>query len=238
MHNYFIFLDYLELRRRIEKRLATVNWLLLHSILFVVVTGLLLMTLTAGTPNFYTGYFILPPIGYAMTAWSVLLLLHTFWTYARSGATASRRNEMIEREMSERVQNEDTYLSDNPKDLFRIYGLLEEDIQKRAAIFNILRIFATLNMIVWLGSALRDGLTSSFAWQSVIGIGLAFLPVLAFNAWQRSRHEGRVRKLLSSATPADEQPEPLKNDRLLRLADDGELVDYEVDKPKRSSEEF
>jgi Na+/proline symporter len=227
MHRYFIFLDYLELRRRIEKRLAKANWLLLHSLLFVVVTGVLLALFSAGTPSIPLGFFIVPPIGYAMTAWSVILLLHTLWYFSRSGASPNRRSEMIECEMRERVENQDSYLSDDPKELFRIHGLLDEDLQKRAGVFYSLRLFVTLNLFAWLGSLLSDGLRSSFAWQVVPMLGIAFLPILAFNAWQRGRQEGRVRKLLGSAM--DQQADIDRNERLVRLSDDGELIDFEPD---------
>lgn len=230
MQNYFIFLDYLELRRRIEKRLAKVNWLLLHTILFVLMIGLAFAYRSdLAYDTFSPYYFIDPTYGFGFTVWSVILLGHTLWSFSRSGASGGRRGEMIEREMRERVQNDDTYLSDNPKDLFRIHGLLDEDIQKRAGVFYSLRFFAVVNALIWLGSAVSDGLTSSFAWQFVPMMAIAFLPVLAVSAWRRSRHEGRIRKLLSSATPSQEQNIPYENERLVRLLDDGELIDYEFD---------
>jgi hypothetical protein len=241
VQNYFIFLDYLELRRRIEKRLARPHWILLHSILYVVSFGIGL-AMAANIYRYYYpfDFFIDPMYGYIMIGWSIVLLLHIFWTVMRSGASAGRRSEMIELEMRERLKNDDSYLGDNPKDLFRIHGLLEEDLQKRAGVFFTLRAFAVLNLAVWLGSLVSDQLRSSFAWQVIPMLGIAFLPFLAYNTWQRSRNEGRIRKLMSDAADADsdEQPASNEDERLLHLSDDGELLDYEfLDKPKRKGEQ-
>lgn len=222
MQNYFIFLDYLELRRRVEKRLSKVNWVLLHSIVFVLATGVFLSVATSGVAFPPRDYFVRPEYGQAMTAWSIILLGHVLWAFSRSGASDARRNDMIEREMRERIQNDDTYLSDNPKDLFRIHGLMEEDIQKRSSAFYTLRLFSILNVIFWLGSLYSDQLRSSAPWQLVPMMGVAFIPILLFNGWRRSRYEGKVRKLLGSATPT-ETTYSTDDDRFVRLSDDGEL---------------
>jgi hypothetical protein len=167
-----------------------------------------------------------------MLGWSSFLLLHTVLAWRRSGVMSARREEIVEHEMRERLEKGDSYLGDNPKDAFRIFGLLEEDILKRAGIFYTLGTYNLLNVLIWCGSLFSDGLKSSFAWQMVPLLGVLFLPVLLYGFWRRSRHEAKVKKLIGAIVEneADEKP---KIDRLVYLSDDGELVDEGELKTKR-----
>src|SRR5437879_4514794 len=95
------FLDYIEIRRRIERQLSGMFWVFVHLGLFLAAV---LALLAIEHPIYYYNggtSFIEPNIGFAMTYWSVLLLLHSLWTYRRSGATAKVRERAVERELHE-----------------------------------------------------------------------------------------------------------------------------------------
>src|SRR5215207_6510808 len=120
-NGYLTFLDYLELRRRVERRLASGKWFLLHTIAFGV--GAAAIGNVGWSPYYDSSrnYFIDPSYGFLIGCWSALLLIHGICSYWRSGALGGRRDEVIEREMRERVQADDLYLGNHPKDLFRLH---------------------------------------------------------------------------------------------------------------------
>ena len=85
-NGYLTFLDYLELRRRVEKRLASGRYFLLHIIIFMVEMALI------GAAGFNPSYdpsnyfFVFPSYGNLVAFWSGVLLAHGLWSYWRSGA--------------------------------------------------------------------------------------------------------------------------------------------------------
>ena len=65
--------------------------------------------------------------------------------------------------------------------------------------------------------------------------------ILAFDMWRRNRHDQHIRKLLSAAV--SERTTPYDNERLVRLSEDGDLVDFEPapydgKKKKRETDEY
>ncbi len=165
-NGYLTFLDYLELLRRIERRLASGSWFLLHVILFGA--GTAIVGTAAWSPYYDPNrqYFINPVIGHWITLWSGVLLAHGLWSFWQSGSRTGRRDGVIESEMRERLQTDDIYLSDRPKDLFRLHGLLNDDIQKRANMIPTLLLFVFINACIWIPWTISGEADSSFAWMT------------------------------------------------------------------------
>jgi hypothetical protein len=219
-NSYFSYLDYLQIRRRIERRLSRSRWLFIHITVFVLTPTVVFLTTpwlwwTSGYP-----YVVDPVIGGIMAGWGVALLLHGLWTFYRSGAWGNTLSHTVETEMHERVENNDSYLVQDARDLFRLHGLLEDDIQRRAsATITPLAVFTVLNGLLWIVE--RGGTYTSFAWYIAPFMALLLLPILAFNLWRVGRHERKLRDLLATAKPSSMEP---KRD-VLHLADDGEVLD-------------
>jgi hypothetical protein len=235
-NSYFSYLDYLQIRRRIERRLSRSRWLFIHTAVFVITP--LVVYFTSPWLWWYPGYpyVIQPSIGGLMWGWAVALMLHGLWTYFRSGAWDNTRNLAIETEMRERVQNKDSYLVQDARDLFRLRGLLDDDVRRRAsATITPLALFSVVNGVLWIVA--RGGTYNGTAWDITPMLGLLLLPILAFNFWQVRLHERKLRDLLAAADPAyTTKP---KHD-VLHLADDGEVLDImdendDYEKPKRAT---
>jgi hypothetical protein len=230
-NSYWTFLDYLELRRRVEKRLMRGTLLLLHIIAFVSTTCFLISTRNLFEPN----YFIEQGKGYFMAAWSLLLAVHALWTYANSGAAPWRRSEAIEKEIRERVRNDDSYLNENPKDLFRVHGLLETDIAKRSGAVILMTLYGVANAFIWLPWAAFSYARDNFAWTvSPVMAIFILLPLLGFSLYRRAGREQALRKQMEQlgeqAPPeaAHKQKRYAENTHM-RLTDDGELLMVEED---------
>jgi hypothetical protein len=132
----------------------------------------------------------------------------------------SARTQAIEHELKERLQADDVYLSDDPKDLFRLKALLQDDLRKRSGSSAILLVFAVVNMMLWLPWAATAADTGT-AWQMAPLLALGFVPIFLINLWLRARQEAWMQR----------QPRAVKRkphqDAALRLTDDGELVEVE-----------
>lgn len=144
--------------------------------------------------------------------------------------------------MRQRIDTDDSYLSDNPKILFRLHGLLEDDIRRRAGNAVALMLFAVGNAVVWIPWAISDPETS-FAWQFTIFTSFFAALLLVFGAMRRGRHESRLRRGLTQLPGTVEIPRyhpPQREPDYARLVEDGELIDYEFydenewEKDKRS----
>lgn len=223
INGYLTFLDYLELRRRVEKRLASGNWFLLHTIIFGV--GAAAVGNAGWSPYYdpFRNYFIDPTYGFLIGSWSALLLMHGLWAYWHSGARGGKRDEAIEREMRERIQADDLYLSNHPKDLFRLHGLLNSDIRTRASMIPVLLTFIIINAVIWIPWAILDP-QSSFAWQTAPILVIPLLLSLGWNIWRRGRHNARISdqmEQLFGTQPIEDDYDP---EREIRLRNDDELV--------------
>lgn len=229
-NGYLNFLDYLELRRRVEKRLSRPLPLLAHTLVFGVSALLigLLGFYSFRNPNVLDYYFILPGLGQFVAVWSGGLFLHGLWAFVRSGALGGARGKAIEAEMRARLEQGDSYLSDNPKDLFRLHGLLEDDVRKRSGIFWLMLTAIFINALIWIPWAIYEPY-SSFGWLIGLFLGMGYLPALAWSAWRRGQREGKLRKQMEQLFdhPTDEREYWNASQRLTQVSDDGELVDHE-----------
>jgi len=233
-NGYLTFLDYLELRRRVEKQLASGNHFLLH--IFIFGTGATFSGLAGWSPYIY-GWFVYPLNGHLVSLWSGILLAHGLWTYWQSGARAGRRDHVIESEMRERIKNDDLFLSDRPKDLFRLHGLLNDDIQKRASMTPTLLLFAFINACVWIPWTLAGHASDSFAWMVAMMLVIPFIVAVVWNVWQRVRHEAQLRKKLEQYFSNEQIDNEPFDEREMRLSEDGDeliTVDEYMVKRKRN----
>jgi hypothetical protein len=237
-NGYLTFLDYLELRRRVEKRLAAGNWFLLHIIIFIIGATMI------GLAGFHTTYdpdeyfFIFPYYGHWVTFWSGVLLTHGLWSYWRSGARGGKRDHVIESEMRERIKNNDLFLSDHPRDLFQLHGLLNDDIQKRASMTPILLFFVFINASIWIPWTLAGEARTSFAWMLAALLVVPMLLALIWNLWQRRRHRTQLRKQLEQYFSNERNDDERNDERETRLSNDNDelvTVDEYMMKRKRSS---
>jgi hypothetical protein len=225
-NGYLTFLDYLELRRRVEKWLASGNLLLLHTLVFGIGATALGIIGFQSYYNPFDYYYVDPSMGHIVGLWSGILLLHGLWFYWRSGAHGGRRDQTIASEMRERLQNDDLYLSDHPKDLFRLHNLLNNDIRIRASMIPVLVFFSFLNVLIWLPWALNDA-HSPWAWTNAQILIVPLLLALGWNFAARRRHEVKLRQQMeqlfgSQQTQSSE--DEYGAEREMRLSENDELV--------------
>jgi hypothetical protein len=229
-----LFLDYLQIRQRIESRLAASQAILAHIGLYLIAV-LAFLIASIYPPNYpYVprSYFIEPGVSYLMTAWSILLLGHGVWAYRKSGASGNIRAQAIENEINQRLEHGDTELLSNPRHAFRLQALLNEDIRLRAGLFAPIMTFLMLNAVTWAAWAVQGEFTS-YTWQMTVPTALVvLLPPLAVNAWRRGRRNRRIMRLLTDEYAASMKPKrtvEVAYDAAYRLSDDGELVEISED---------
>jgi hypothetical protein len=139
-NSYFGYLDYLELRRRVERRLSGSLWLFAHIVVFAFLPLVCFALWPYGWWYPVRGSTLVHDwIAYGMIGWSIVLLLHGLWTYFRSGAWGGRRSQVIETEMRERVRNDDTYLAAHSDGQPLA---VETSRQQAARLFSFWRAFA------------------------------------------------------------------------------------------------
>jgi hypothetical protein len=223
-NGYLAFLDYLELRRRVEKWLAPGNVLLIHAFVFGIVV-FLMPTFVMSSDRFRIDY-IDRSYGFLVATWSGLLFIHGLWTYWHSGANKGKRDKFTEYVMRQGLENDDLYLSKNPKDLFRLHALLNNDIRTRSSMSLVLLFFSFLNALNWIPWALSDP-GGPGAWWSSPSIVAPFLLALGINFWWRRRHEVRLTDQMEAlfSSPSNQQfDEDNESEREGRLSEDDELV--------------
>jgi 2TM domain len=227
------FLDYLEIRRRIERRLPGMLWVWVHLAPFLAVVIMLLGVNSAYIDRYPDPpYFLVPGLGLPMTFWSIALLLHGLWSYRRSAAMARTREQGIDQELRERIEQDDTMLLADPRRVFRIRGLLDEDIRQRSGLYMALLAFLLLNAATWIVWASK-GADDSYTWQMTIPTVIVFLlPALALNMWRRRRRDHKLERLMAERkVDTGKSKRKLSFDDMaeaaVRLSDDGELVPFD-----------
>lgn len=227
------YFDYVEIRRRVERRLASGLGLAAHTAVFV----LAVFTLSA----------VFAPWSYSITAatganllmfgWSLLLALHGLLAYRNAGTGQAQRNFALERELAERVDAGDTELLATPRHAFRVRALLDEDIRQRAGWIVGVDAFLLGNVVFWL-SLLFMGTRYSSPWPVVPMLAFLWFPgIYVVNQVRRRLRDGKLRTILAvrPATMAGAMQAKQKRsfdaelERYSRLTDDGELVDIPED---------
>lgn len=163
------------------------------------------------------------------------MLAHGLRSFWRSGARAGKRDVAIESEMRERLQADDMYLSEHPKDLFRLHGLLNDNIRKRAAMIPALLFFVFINACIWIPWTLSGQSSSSFAWTTAWMLAVPTLFSIVWVLWRGSRTEARLRKQLEQYFGNEQIGNESNYEREMRLSDELVTVDEYMLKRKRSS---
>lgn len=234
-NDYLTYLDYLELRRRVEKRLARPKALLFHVLIFILIVGGTTLYLHRSVSWNY--YFYEPGAAQIFTLWSGVLFLHGLFTFLRSGVFSGRREAIIEREMRKRLQDDVHFLSDNPQDLFRLHGLLYEDVGRRAKPFWLLSLFSTLNGIGWWVWYYMSSQRSSVMGDAVLLAAPILLVLLAIVAARQARYTHEMQKQMRENAQNTVSPKQLRREPAYRLEEDGELItiDEYREKAKRQT---
>jgi hypothetical protein len=231
-NSYWTFLDYLELRRRVERRIWRGKWLLGNIVAFVLAAAVF-----SATSNAYAyGYAVEPSTSYFMTFWSIGLALHGILTFFKSGAWIWRRNQAVEDEMRARLQNDESYMSDNPNHLFNLHKLLENNIGARSESVVMTTVFTIVNAIMWVSWTTLSTMSGSQPWQLTgIFAMLILLPVLIASLIHGVKYEQALRKKIETLEEtAPQQESASKQKRFaqqahMRLSDDGELITIDDD---------
>ncbi len=232
--DYSDMIEFKTLRNRIERRLNHGLLLLVHLVLFLGMIGYLMWDLRYTlTPE--TGYFMQRDRAEFMFSWSLLLGAHTVFTYVRSGLRAGRRDRVIEHELRERLELDDTRLLSDPRDAFRLHGLLADNIQQRARAIMPLFAFLLVMLTIWFlsGTGVVGSLIyTSFAWQMTLLLAVPFGMWLLVAQALRSRVDARQQRELTRYADYADKAKPKRDDfdpAALALSDDGELVAYDAD---------
>jgi hypothetical protein len=248
-----MFHDFQEIRRRIEKRLRSVQAVLIHAALFLVGSIAVLSNSSPGLQwNFFEGYryglrdFV--SVGW-ITLWSVVLMAHGIWAVLRSGLSKKVRMRIIDEELRERLDQEDTHLLENPRRIFHIKGFLDEDIRQRAGVFVPLLAVLLYALVFWIRLTFVDGVSMWWSSSQQIAapplaqqVAIRVAPVLivpvalVVNLWRRRLRDNKIMRLIA-AWSTESDTSKTKHDskgKVMRLSDDGELVAVGNDLPQQN----
>lgn len=186
MSDYARFLSIRAIRQRLALRFSRVQWLLLHSGIFVVLMTGLWFSMTMGPYqlNLFRYYPEAPTL--LGLVWSIVLAAHALWTYCRSAARTLQREAAVEAEV--RAFADSYGESDSLVDLHRT---LSDELASQGQQISALTVFALVNVVAWLATALNMG--TSFAFQMTLPIAAVLAGGLnAFFIWQRQRRQGNT----------------------------------------------
>jgi hypothetical protein len=228
MHkNYRSYLEYKELRRQIEAKLSRPRTVLIHSLIFIVISmGLWYITLPPNqeilrTANTY-------PWGLPTTIWCFVLLAHALWGFFHSGLWPSFREKAIETEMGMLLNSDAPDFDDD--EYFEVHRMLHEDIRQRSGYMFSLSMFAISNLFIWHLRLFQAAFWySNPLWQAVIFAAAVFLlGGGVFNIWRSRQRE--LQRMHSNPSGAGEKRQPSKA-RYFATPDHGRLEIVEDDSP-------
>jgi len=224
------YFDYVEIRRRIERRLASGRGLVVHCLLFM-------LALAGSIAMFamYEGTSRVAWLNLFMAGWSGILLLHGIGVYRYGGSSTTRRLAAVQAEINERIEAADTELLATPREAFRVQSLLDEDVRLRAGWVPALDFALLINCFIW-GMTLAVNATSGDVWFIVLMLSMFWLPATyAVNQTRRLIRDSKLRQVFSqravSFDGAIRRKRSFDSDleRYVRLSDDGELIDLPDD---------
>jgi hypothetical protein len=179
---------YLILQNRIERRLEKSRTLIPHMALFTLYSVI-----------FGTVSITMRPMGnmdgviyWSIFAWSVLVSMHTLYTYMRSGAWTATRERLVYEEVLE--AGDEFHLSS--EEMIDLHERLSDSIRKRSSTFNKLAAVGAGYFLLWPGSLIfllilkwlivGDGLPEdsstltaiSQIWQPLSLLGMLLLSML------------------------------------------------------------
>lgn len=238
---YRIYLAYLELARRVRRKLASPNPLYFHVGIYAGILGLLI----AGM-NVFASYYWIQGIDRPVTVffglWTGVLALHGSWLWLRGG-NGSTRDRVIEQEMRDIYDQYDQPLGDSV-DFFALHSLLQQDIGRRYNFSNLLAVLLWANVLSWGLWLLESGGNNAYPYAMTPIYAFLLIPVFLFFMWRNYRFQKQVRELVQQWTtliPASQKrknapsaeevyafaPSEYDHDDAVSLNDDGELA-YET----------
>jgi hypothetical protein len=221
MNPYFD--DYKTIRRRIERKLARPDFVLLHVGFFFFATLLLM----ASAPN------VALDRPFMLLVWSVILLIHSLVMTQRSAVLDQRREGAIQTELQQRLEKDDTELVSDNRQAFRVQSILDEDLRQRAGQFVSISALLGLNVVMWLGSFWQTGWVDPWTsgyWHEVSRIVLAgIVPALVLNRWWRGKRDQELVARLANTNIDLSNKRKRLSDEDYAFAEDGELVDEVAD---------
>ena len=224
------YFDYVEIRRRVERRLPSGQVMLAHTGLFVL--GLLGLIAVFGQPLSSSGTIM---FNLMMGLWSGVLLLHGLWSYRNGASQTDRRLAVVKAEVEERLDAGDTELLANERQAFRIQSLLDEDVRLRAGWVPAMVFAQFMNCFIW-GVSLVSGARGGSVWPVLIILSFAYFPATyAINKVRRVNRDRKLSQMLTTRPVAAARAVKQKRsfdaelERYTRLSDDGELVDIPDD---------
>lgn len=227
LNNYRSYLEYKELRRRIEAKLSKPRHVLIHAIVFLATTGFLwLVTFpqiydagTAGNPY-------VP--GLLTTVWSFALLVHALWSTFHSGYWPGKREQAVENEMGKLL---DEYLATvDDADFFEIHRMLDEDVRQRAGYQFSLNMFGISNAFLWSIWILTGTHGHGYPiWYPVGFTALVFLLCGGIlNFWRSGQRE---QKRMQKNVSKKREQQPVNRARSFATPEHGRLEIMEDDSP-------
>jgi hypothetical protein len=224
LRSYQSYLEYKEMRRRIERKLKGSSPLLIHMIIYAVINGLIWYS--ALTP-IYDPVFSQTPFapGFVTVIWGIVLLAHGVWQRFHSGLREGTRGRIIEQEMRKLL--EESYSDIDQDDFFQIHQLLDEDVKQRAGFALPIALVTMLNASIWLLWAVNGARYFAAYGQFVLLLMAASVLIVgggASNLLRRTRRERRRRGI--QVVPIVEKP---KRVAALQLNEDGELDELITD---------
>ncbi len=187
-NHYLDFLDQRAAQRRLMAKFAQPLPLIVHTLLFIaVMTGIWLYG-SLGNAHLwrYAVNFPLPVLGGLL--WSCVLAVHALIHYRRSAAVARRRELAVEDEMRQFIERNADPVDD--AELFAMHRALSSDLERAGRWSLGLALFAVINVLNWIISALNMGTS----WGFQLTLPAAILLVggsYTYQMWQQSRREER-----------------------------------------------
>jgi hypothetical protein len=188
LRNYRSYLEYKDMRRRIEAGLHRPRAVLTHVIVYLTVNSVMWL---ATYPKFYepgTSENIFFP-GLITAAWGFVLMAHAIWSYFHSGFWPGARETAIETEMSAHLQTDHPITDED--DLFQVHRMLDEDIRQRAGYHFSLSMFTFINAFIWTMWVLMGSHYYNYlVWYALALVVMVFvIGGGALNFWRSGRRE-------------------------------------------------
>ncbi len=187
-HDYNSFLDYQAARRRITAKFSQSRGLWIHIIVFLATMSAIWGYGTGNRLWLYPENFIWPTLLGAL--WSLLLVGHGVLSYLRSPARVNRREEAVEDEMRQFIQQNPDYTTTHQDELFALHRQIDANLQRQAFWFLPLTLFTLVNAVFWLATLLNMG--TSFAFQLTAPLAVFVIGGIGlYTAWRERRTSGQ-----------------------------------------------
>lgn len=225
LSNYQSYLNYKEIRRRVEKRLKNGNGLFIHGIIFFAV-NIVIWAIWYNSASYSWGYGVFFP-GLMTAGWSWLVFFHAIRTYLKSGVWSDARGNAVEQEMRDLLDVDDGYT--DQQDYFVMHRMLDEDVAQRAGFVTSLALFAAANAFSWFLWVIAGAQYFDYAvWALIFFAAMAILPAGAvINLWRSNRRERRRMEENIPVLNAEKQKHRRAQERF-RQPDDEEEPAYSI----------